>query len=245
MTAFIEDLGNLVILTGRVILGLFTAPHLFKLSMEQMWRIGVGSFGVSAVTAMFVGMTFTVQIMKEFLRFGAGQLIGGVVGLAMWRELGPLLTGVVIAGRVGAAISAELGTMKVTEQVEALEAMSQDPVEYLVVPRVLAATVMVPILVGMADIIGFLSGYMVVAFSGKINPYTFFDSADSMLKTWDVTGGVIKAAFFGFLVGLISTYMGLKAKGGAKGVGEMTTHAVVVSLIAVFVVNYFLSIMLF
>jgi len=243
--AFIQDFGGIVILTSRFFRGIFTAKHLASHTISQMWHIGIQSIGVAAITAIFVGMAFTIQVMNEFLKFGAGKMIGGVVGLAVWRELGPLLTGVVIAGRVGAAISAELGTMKVTEQVEALEAMSQDPVEYLVVPRVLAAIIMVPLLVGVADILGFLSGFLVVIAKGQVNPYSYFDSADSMLKIADITGGLIKALFFGFVVGIISTYMGLQTTGGAKGVGENTTKGVVVSLIVIFILNYFLSLTLY
>jgi phospholipid/cholesterol/gamma-HCH transport system permease protein len=242
---FFENLGGMTLLTGRLMLGIFKAKRLIARTLDQMWRLGVGSLGVTGTTAIFVGMAFTIQVTREFLKFGAGKMIGGVVGLAVWRELGPLLTGVVLAGRVGAAISAELGTMKVTEQVEALEAMSHDPVDFLVLPRVLACTIMTPLLVGLADILGFLSGFLIAISSDKVNPYAYFDSADSMLKIGDITGGLIKAALFGFIIGLVSTYMGLKANGGAKGVGEMTTKAVVTSLILIFILNYFLSLTLF
>lgn len=242
---FLVEIGRLVGLIAQIFKGCFTAKHLVSRTVDQMWLIGVRSLGVTLVTATFVGMAFTVQVLREFTRFGAGELIGGVVGLAVWRELGPLLTGVVIAGRVGASISAELGTMTVTEQVEALEAMSQDPIEYLVVPRVLASLFMVPLLVGIADIFGFLSGYGIVWASHKINPASYFASADTMLHISDITGGLMKAAVFGLIVGIVSCYMGLKAKGGAKGVGEQTTHAVVASLIAIFIINYFMSAMMY
>ncbi len=242
---FFESLGGMTLLTCQLFAGIFRAKRLFSRTIEQMWRLGIESLGVTGTTAIFVGMAFTIQVTREFLKFGAGKMIGGVVGLAVWRELGPLLTGVVMAGRVGAAISAELGTMKVTEQVEALEAMSQDPVDFLVLPRVLACTLMMPLLVGLSDILGFLSGFIIAVASDKVNPYAYFDSADSMLKLSDITGGLVKAAFFGFVIGLVSTYMGLKADGGAKGVGEMTTKAVVTSLIIIFILNYFLSLTLF
>ncbi len=242
---FFNELGQIMILTGRCCKRIFTTPRIAIHTLEQMWKLGYESLSITCITASFVGMAFSIQVIREFTKFGAAKLIGGVVGLAIWRELGPLLTGVVIAGRVGAAISAELGTMKVTEQVEALEAMSQDPVGFLVAPRVLATTLMVPLLVGIADIVGFLSGFVVAVASGKVNAYAYFDSADSMLKVMDISGGLIKGLLFGFVVGIISTYMGLKAEGGAKGVGDMTTRAVVVSLIVIFISNYFLSIVLF
>ncbi len=242
---FFEELGNISYMGGQIVTGLFRSKRLLGRTIEQMYHLGIKSIPVAMVTAIFVGMAFTIQVTKEFLKFGAGKMIGGVVGLAVWRELGPLLTGVVLAGRVGAAVAAELGTMTVTEQVEALESMSQDPVLFLVLPRVLACTVMMPLLVGMADIAGFLSGFVIVWASGKLNAFAYFDAADSMLKVSDITGGLIKGLFFGFVVGLISTYMGLKAQAGAKGVGEMTTHAVVVSLLTIFILNYLLSLSLF
>lgn len=241
---FFTDFGQITYLIGQSFKGIFTGKRIFKRTVEQMLVLGVHSIPVTLMTAAFVGMAFTLQVVKEFLRFGAAELIGGVVGLAVWRELGPLLTGVVVAGRVGAAISAELGTMKVTEQVEALESMSQDPAEFLVLPRILACTFMMPLLVGLADIVGFLSGFL-VAVTKNVNPYSYFGSADNMLKMADITGGLIKALLFGFSIAVISSYMGLSAQGGAKGVGEMTTKAVVVSLIVVFILNYVLSLSLY
>ena len=195
---FFTDFGQISHLIGQTVIGLFRGKRVMKRTLEQMLLLGVYSIPVTIMTATFVGMAFTLQVVKEFLRFGAAELIGGVVGLAVWRELGPLLTGVVVAGRVGAAISAELGTMKVTEQVEALEAMSQDPAEFLVLPRILACTLMMPLLVGLADIVGFLSGFL-IAVTQNVNPYSYFGSADNMLKMGDITGGLIKALLFLFL----------------------------------------------
>ena len=214
-------------------------------TVEQMMAIGVKSLPITIVTAVFVGMAFSVQVVREFLKFGAVKMIGGVVGLAMWRELGPLLTAVVLAGRVGAAITAEIGTMKVTEQVEALEAMSQDPIDYLVIPRIIACTVMMPLLVGVADIAGFFGGLLVALGSQRINIYAYFYSAQTMLTVHDIMGGLIKAVLFGFSIGVISCYMGLHATAGAKGVGEITTKSVVVSLVSIFIFNYFLSLALY
>ena len=243
--SFLTALGEVTLLTGQLIARLFGPRPYARRTLDQMVSLGIQSLAVTLITAVFVGMAFTVQVVREFLRFGAGQMVGGIVGLAIWRELGPLLTGVVISGRVGAAISAELGTMKVTEQVEALESMSQDPVTYLILPRVLACAFMLPLLVGMADIFGFFGGFVVAASTGRINPASFFDSASSMLHAIDIYGGLIKAFFFGLVISILSSYMGLKSSGGAKGVGEMTTKAVVVSLITVFVLNYFLSLVVY
>lgn len=242
---FIIEVGRMSLLGAKTIGHIITGKNYASRSVEQMALLGVQSLPITIITAAFVGMAFTVQVVREFLRFGAGQMIGGVVGMGMWRELAPLLTAVVIAGRVGAAISAELGSMKVTEQIEALEAMSQDPIDYLVVPRFISCTLMMPLLVGIADIVGFLSGLLVAVLSGRVNPYSYFESANRMLSMMDITGGLIKGVLFGMMIALISSYMGLRATAGAKGVGEMTTKAVVVSLIVVFVLNYFLSLVLY
>jgi phospholipid/cholesterol/gamma-HCH transport system permease protein len=242
---FLTELGNITILSGKVVHRMVVKKGYFKRTIDQMISLGIKSLPITMLTATFVGMAFTIQVVREFLRFGAGEMVGGIVGMAIWRELAPLLTGVVICGRVGAAISAELGTMNVTEQVEALESMSQDIVEYLVLPRILACTLMMPLLVGIADILGFLGGFLVALSTGRINPYSYFSSAEMMLGTLDIYGGLIKAFFFGLVVSLISSYIGLKTHGGAKGVGEATTKAVVISLIAVFVLNYFLSLVIY
>jgi phospholipid/cholesterol/gamma-HCH transport system permease protein len=237
---FFVHLGDVTILAGQSIRHSILRPHMGQV-FDQMYRLGVKSLPITTVTALFIGMAFALQIVQEFLKFGAGKMIGGILALALWRELAPLLTAVVVAGRVGAAIAAELGTMKVTEQVEALEAMGQDPVRYLVAPRITACTLIMPLLVGWADVVGFLGGFVIAMSSGRVNPYMYFEAAQSMLHVSDITGGLMKGVFFGFCIALISAYMGLSAKSGAKGVGEVTTRAVVVSLIVIFILNYFLS----
>ena len=242
---FFSIFGDIVTLSGQVIHRMIFSKGYGQRSIDQMMSLGLKSLYITLITALFVGMAFTIQVVREFLKFGAGDMVGGIVGMAVWRELAPLLTGVVVSGRVGAAISAELGTMKVTEQVEALHAMSQDRVEYLVLPRVIACVVMMPLLVGMADIFGFFGGFFVAIATGQINLYAYFNSAENMLNLADIYGGLIKAVFFGFVVSIISCYMGLSTYGGAKGVGVNTTRAVVISLIVIFILNYFLSLVIF
>jgi phospholipid/cholesterol/gamma-HCH transport system permease protein len=241
----VNHLGGITILTGNTIKKCFTSKHIIRRTVDQVISLGIKSLPMAVITSMFVGMAFTIQVLREFLKFGAGDLIGGIVGVAVWRELSPLLTGVVFSGRVGAAISAEIGSMKVTEQIDALETMSQDPIEYLVAPRLIACTVMMPLLTGIADIVGFFSGYIIAIGSGRVNANAYFQTADSMVVMNDIIGGLIKAGIFGFIIAMISTYVGLRTKSGAKGVGESTTKAVVVSLISVFIINYFLSVVLF
>ncbi len=241
----IEELGLITLLCLESSKRLFSTYNLGHRTLEQFMLLGLKSIPMTIVTSAFVGMAFTLQVSKEFIKFGAGDMIGGIVGLALWRELSPLITGVVFSGRVGAAISAELASMKVTEQIDALESLSQSPIQYLVIPRIIACVLSLPLLVGLADIVGFLSGFVIAVTKGNINPYSYFSSAESMLRISDITGGLYKALVFGLVIAAISCYKGLSAKGGAKGVGLVTTRAVVVSLIAVFILNYFLSELLF
>jgi phospholipid/cholesterol/gamma-HCH transport system permease protein len=241
----VEELGNITLLCWDSSKKIWSTFNLKKRTLEQFILLGLMSIPMTVVTSAFVGMAFTLQVSKEFIKFGAGEMIGGIVGMALWRELSPLITGVVFSGRVGAAISAELASMKVTEQVDALESLSQSPIKYLVIPRLIACTLALPLLVGLSDIVGFLSGFVIAITEGGINPYAYFGSAEAMLTINDITGGLIKAVVFGFSIAAISCYKGLTAQGGAKGVGLVTTRAVVVSLVAVFILNYFLSELLY
>lgn len=241
---FVTELGHVTILCVSSISKVKGTHNLGSRVVDQLLNLSIRSVPMTIVTSAFVGMAFTLQVTKEFIRFGAGEMIGGIVAMAMWRELSPLITGVVFSGRVGAAISAELGSMKVTEQIDALETLSQSPIKFLVIPRIIACIIGLPLLVGLSDVVGFLSGF-IIAKSANINPYAYFGSAESMLTIHDIVGGLIKAVVFGFVIAVISSHKGLSAKGGAKGVGIVTTRAVVASLIAVFVLNYFLSTLLF
>src|SRR3989339_1988526 len=241
----IEEFGRLVILTWQVIKDIFHGHVDVKLTLEQMVKIGFESLPLALVTAGFVGAVFALQISSEFVRFGAGKFVGGVMGIGIARELGPAITGIVIAARVAAAITAEIGTMNVTEQIGALKALGSNPVRYLIVPRFIAAAVMLPILTILAIITGFGGGYAVASFVSKINPVEYMENAQSLLKLWDIFGGLIKTIFFGMIIAIIACYKGLKTRGGAKGVGEATTSSVVVTLISLFVVNYFLSMLFF
>ena len=240
-----EEVGDITVLFARTFYYTLRFKFSFSDVFAQMVAVGVDSIGVASVTAAFVGMVFAVQIANEFVKFGAGSVVGGVMSIAVARELAPALTAVVLAARVGAAIAAELGTMTVTEQVDALYAMGSSPIKHLVVPRFIACTFMLPILTIFADLIGFVGGYLVAVFLVGINPTGYVDSANSLLSLSDITGGIIKAVFFGMIIAIVGCYMGLRTKGGAKGVGESTTGSVVTSLLSIFVVNYFLSLILF
>jgi len=241
----LEEIGDTTILSMQTLLYTFRGNFNWKDLLAQMERIGVDSLPVAIVTAAFVGMVFAVQIASEFVKYGAGDIVGGVMGIAVARELAPALTAVVIAGRVGSAFAAEIGTMAVTEQIDAIYAVGSDPIKHLVVPRFIASTLMLPILTVFADLIGFFGGYLVAIYVVGINSYGYMDSASSLLKMSDIVGGVVKAFFFGMVISIIGCYRGLHTKGGAKGVGEATTNSVVYSLMAIFIMNYFLSLVLF
>ncbi len=213
--------------------------------LEQMTAVGPGSLPINTLTAGFVGMVFTIQVAREFLNFGAGSAVGGVLAVALSRELAPVLTAVVVAGRVGSAFAAELGTMQVTEQIDALYILRTDPIDYLVIPRFLACCVMVPILTLFSLFIGLAGGLLISTTMYGIAQNVFLDSVRNFIGIWDLIAASIKAGVFGGLIAVIGCSWGLTTTGGAKGVGESTTTAVVTALLAIFVSNFFLSWLMF
>ena len=210
-----------------------------------MHVIGVRSLPVAAVTALFTGMVLALQTAYQLKKFGAEIYIGGLVGLSMARELGPVLTGLMVAGRVGAGIAASLGTMSVTEQLDALRTMGTDPVRYLVLPRFLALAVMLPVLTIYANLIGCFGGYLVSVYSLGINPQLYISGTNSLVAAGDILHGLVKAAVFGMLIALAGCYAGLACRGGAEGVGRATTFAVVLACMLILVANYFLTALLY
>lgn len=242
---YLEELGQISQLGWETLRGIFTGRTKLKLTLDQIVKIGYESIPLAIAASAFVGMVFSVQVATEFVKFGAGKYVGGIMAIAMARELGPALAGIVIAARVAAAITAEIGTMEVTEQIEALQALGSHPVRHLVIPRFIACALMLPILTIAADVVGFLGGYFVGIYVVHINPVEYMETARSLLKMWDIWGGLIKTFVFGAVIAIIACYRGLTTRGGAKGVGEATTSSVVTSLITIFVINYFLSIAFF
>ncbi|MDJ0534731.1 MAG: MlaE family lipid ABC transporter permease subunit [Xenococcaceae cyanobacterium MO_207.B15] len=234
-----------IFLAGQTIVHLLKAKINRRNTIEQMAAVGPDSLGIAVVTAAFVGMVFTLQVAKEFLDFGAGQAVGGVLALALTRELAPVLTAVVIAGRVGSAFAAEIGTMKVTEQIDALYILKTDPIDYLVLPRVLACCMMLPILTIISLITGILGGMIISRYLYGISEVVFLDSIQNFMQVWDLFSAVLKAIVFGALVSIIGCSWGLTTTGGAKGVGQSTTTAVVTALLAIFIANFFLSWLMF
>lgn len=239
-----EHTGQVVFLLAETLLSLRRQPSL-TLVLRQMAHLGVDSLPIVLLTIGFTGMVMTMQTAHEFIKYGAQSSVGGVVAIAMGRELAPVLTGVVAAGRVGAAITAEIGSMKVTEQIDALRVMATSPVAYLVVPRLIACVIMLPILVVFGDIVGTAGGYLVATFYADINSFTFLNSIKVFAVVNDVTGGLVKSMFFGAIIAIIGCYKGLNTAEGAEGVGRATTGSVVTSMILIFVSNYFLSFILY
>lgn len=234
-----------IFLGGQVVIHLLRGKIHRRNTIEQMAIVGPESLLVALLTATFVGMVFTIQVAREFIAFGLVQTVGGVLALALARELAPVLTAVIIAGRVCSAFAAEIGTMRVTEQIDALQMLDTDPIDYLVVPRLLACALMLPILTLMSLVAG-VAGGMVVAGSLYSIPYSvFLDSVHSFLDVWDIWNCMIKAAIFGGILAIVGSSWGLTTSGGAKGVGQSTTAAVVTSLVSVFMTNFFLSWIMF
>jgi conserved hypothetical integral membrane protein len=214
-------------------------------TVRQMAKLGTDSLPIVVVTTMCTGMVLAVQTAKEFVRFGAADSVGGIVAIAMGRELAPVLAGVVVAGRIGAAIAAEIGTMKVTEQIDALRVMATNPISYLVVPRFIAIVLMLPILIIFANVVGSIGGWIVATNYADISSYSYIDSIQVFTEPWDLVGGMIKGGFFGAIIAIVGCHKGLGAQQGAEGVGVATTASVVLSIILIFVTNYFLSVILF
>jgi phospholipid/cholesterol/gamma-HCH transport system permease protein len=241
----IEDLGNIFVLLVQCVTWLFRPPSEIKNIVKQMEEVGINSLPVVMVTATFTGMVLALQSWSGFQRFQATSFVGSVVALSMTRELGPVFAGLMVSGRVGASMAAELGTMKVTEQIDALVTLATNPVKYLVVPRVVASTLVLPVLVIFADLIGILGGYFVSVYLLGANPYVYTDKTYQYLEFRDIYTGLVKAAVFGFLIALISCYNGFIAQGGAEGVGRATTRAVVASSMTVLVSDYFMTSFMF
>ena len=213
-----------------------------KLLIQQMAAIGFDSLPIVLLTAFFTGGVLALQTYSGFASATlASTQLGPVVALSMVRELGPVLASLMVAGRVGAAIAAEIGTMRVTEQIDAMKTLATNPLRYLVVPRVLAAILTVPMLVMIANVVGIFGGYLVSTNMLDINPFTFQNSAFNVLEAEDLTLSLTKGAFFGFLVGFWGCYQGYMTKGGAQGVGKATTVAVVYASVSILIIDYFIT----
>ncbi|MEE9455668.1 MAG: ABC transporter permease [bacterium] len=241
ITYLLEDVGSTTILFFKAAYYAFKRPFKPARIIEQMVRIGVDSVPVVMLTAVFTGMVLALQATYQIAKFGADIYIGGIVGISMTRELGPVLTGLMVSGRVGAAIAAEIGTMKVTEQVDALETLATNPIKYLVMPRVVAAFIMLPTLTALADFIGIAGGYAVSTTTLGINPSVYIEKMNQLVHVSDLFIGLLKTVVFGVIIATVGCNQGFKARGGAEGVGRATTISVVTSCILILLSDVFLT----
>jgi phospholipid/cholesterol/gamma-HCH transport system permease protein len=242
---FTQEAGKVLILLGRTLRQIIVPPFEWSNTLKQSIEVGVNSVPVVIITALFTGMVLALQTYTGFKRFGAEAVVGSVVALSMTREMGPVLTGLIVAGRAGAAMAAELGTMRVTEQIDALETLATNPVKYLIVPRFLAGAIMLPSLTVIADIIGIAGGFLITVGLFGASSSLYWKRTWDFLTTDDIYNGLIKSAFFGASIALLSCYKGFYSEGGAEGVGKATTGAVVVSFMTILISDYFLSAWLF
>jgi phospholipid/cholesterol/gamma-HCH transport system permease protein len=241
----LQDTGEVFILSGHVLRELPAGIQKFGLVVTQMAAIGIGSIPLTLIVALFTGAVAAVQAAYQMRDYVPMVYLGTVVGKSVVIELGPVLTAIVVGGRVGASVAAELGTMRVTEQVDAMETMGISPIRYLVVPRFVAAMVMLPILTIFADVIAIFGGYLVSVATLSITPHTFTSGLKMYFQFHDVISGVIKSFFFGQIIAMMGCFYGLKSEGGAEGVGIATTKAVVASCVLILVVDYLLASFLF
>ena len=239
--ALFEAVGRLSLFALEATSHCVRPPFYPRLLLRQMVEIGFYSLPVVGLTGLFAGMVLALQSYTGFSRFSAESTIPTVVVLSITRELGPVLAGLMVAGRVGAAMAAEIGTMRVTEQIDALTTLSTNPHKYLIVPRLLAGLLMLPFLVLVTDIIGVGGGYLVSVFKLGFNPDAYINNTLEYLEVMDVASGLVKAAVFGYLIALMGCYHGFHSKGGAQGVGKATTNAVVTGAILVLIFNYIIT----
>jgi phospholipid/cholesterol/gamma-HCH transport system permease protein len=241
----IEEMGKILILFLSVLMWMVRPPLKLRLIFKQMEFVGVKSIFVVVLTGTFTGMVMALQGYYGFRMFNAESLVGSTVALGMTRELGPVLTALMVTARAGSAMAAELGTMRVTEQIDALSVMAVNPVKHLIVPRIIAGVIMLPALTIVSDFMGILGGYFVGVPILNINEGAFVKNITKMVDLNDIYNGLIKAAFFGLILSLIGCYKGFNTTGGAEGVGKATTEAVVLASISILISDYFLTAIMF
>ncbi len=242
---FITDIGAMGMLTAQALRATLKPPYRFRVFLDAMDDVGFGSLFIVLLTGTFAGAVMAMQSIVAFRMFDSEHLVGSAVALTLTRELGPVFTALMVTGRNASAMATTLGTMRVTEQIDAMEVMAVDPVQYLIAPRIIATTLMMPLLTMLFTFVGMTAAWAVSVLWLGVDEGAFFGSIASDLEPSDLTNGVIKAAVFGLTVSAVGCFRGYTAKGGAKGVGEATTNAVVFGSVAIFVLNYFLTAAMF
>jgi len=236
-----ERTGEIAVLTGRAFTALVAPPYEVGLWVRQMEQIGVRSLGVAGITTIFTGMVLALQTALSLPSLGIKYYIGSVVSKSLVRELGPVLTALIVGGRIGSGMTAEIGTMKVTEQIDALRSMAADPVKKLVVPKLIATLIMLPALTIIGDALGILGGLLVAATTLDLPPGLYLNDVFDSLNLGDVGSGICKSFFFAYFIAIVGCYNGLTTQGGADGVGRATTNTVVLAAILVLVSDFFLT----
>jgi phospholipid/cholesterol/gamma-HCH transport system permease protein len=239
--AILEYLGGLGTLLSQTVRAAFTRPFYGSEVVAQMDELGVKSLSITGITAFSVGMVLALQTAYALAAFGGKMFIGQVVAVSLVRELGPVLTSLMVGGRVGSGITAELGSMTVTEQVDALRSMAISPVRRLVLPRVLAVVIMLPILTAIADVLGIVGGLFIAVVDLQLTPSDYLNSIWNHLAIQDITSGIAKTVFFGLEIAIIGCYNGLQVSGGASSVGQATTRTVVLASISILISDFFLT----
>jgi len=237
----LERIGEFWILLYRTIYASLTPPFNFRLVVEQMDEIGFKSIPIVILSAMAIGMVMVVQLAYGFGRFGAKSLVGSVVSLAIVRELGPVLTSLLVGGRVGSGITAEIGSMQVTEQIDALRTLGADPIKKLVVPRFIAAIISFPFLTIIANLSGIIGAIIMAEIELGVTPRLFVSGMVGWVFISDLLSGILKTVFFGLIVAILGCYIGMNTEGGTQGVGRATTLTVVVSLVLIIIGDFFLT----
>lgn len=245
LVTFILNLGSFTQFVVKSVYNCFVPPYYVKLFGRQFMSMGFYSLPVVGLTTMFAGMVIALQTYSGFSKFGAESAVANVVLISVTRELAPVLSALMVAGRIGAAMAAEIGTMRVTEQIDALVTLSANPFRYLIAPRIWAGVVVMPLLVMFGDIIGIFGGYVVGVYKLDFNPANYINATMINLQALDIVSGLVKAGVFGFIISVMGCYNGYHSKGGAQGVGEATTNAVVSSSILVLIFNYIITEMFF
>jgi phospholipid/cholesterol/gamma-HCH transport system permease protein len=233
--------GGVALLAGRVLRNLALPPAYFRLVLQEIETLGIRSLGVALTAAIFTGMVFALQSAVNMARFGAENYVGPVSALAILRELGPVLTAILVGGKVASGITAELGSMKVTEQIDALRVLGVNYIKRLIVPRLLAAVIVFPLLTVLADVVGVLGGLLIMVAERGADMYAYWNTTTYWVLPRDFLTGIIKSAFFGIVVTLIGCYNGLSTEGGTEGLGRATTATVVQVTMGVIVSDFFLT----
>ena len=239
----LQLIGGVAMFASRGVISIIAPPWFLGQTLRQLVAIGYLSLPVVGLTAVFTGAALALNIYTGGGRFNAEQIMPQIVALGLTRELGPVLAALMLAGRVSAAIAAEIGAMRATEQIDAMQTLSTDPFRYLIAPRLIAAVITLPLLTAVADTIGIMGGWLVATKTLDFNPTVYLRNTWDFLQVWDIESGLIKAAVFGFIVALMGCYHGFNASGGARGVGRATTHAVVSAAILIFAADYLMTTM--